>query len=87
MEEDRHFDGRARFGMGCAIVSLLVFASPAIGIFAGAFAWIFAGASVIAVDEPASPRTRQAALLTALLTIPALVVLVSLLVTAGGRGG
>jgi hypothetical protein len=78
VEEDSHFDGRARFAVGCGFLSLLVFASPAIGIIFGAFAWIFAGASVIAVDEPASPRTRRAALLAAILALPAFAVLVVL---------
>ncbi len=82
MEEDRHLDGRACFAVACGVVSVLVvFASPEIGIFFGAAALIFAGASVIAVDEgePASPRTRRTTLLAVLLTLPALVMLVVLL--------
>jgi hypothetical protein len=63
----------------------VVFLSPEIGIFFAAFAWIFAGASVIAVDEPASPRTRRTALLATLPTLPALVALVLLLLTFGER--
>jgi hypothetical protein len=85
-EEDDHFDGRARFAVGCGVVSLLVFADVAIGIFFGATALIFAGASVIAVDDPASPRTRREALLAALLTLPALVRLGLLLRSSGGSG-
>jgi hypothetical protein len=79
-EEDRHFDGRARFALGCGALSLLVFASFAIGILFAATALTFAGASVIAVDDPASPRTRRAALTAALLTLPTLAVLVLRLV-------
>jgi hypothetical protein len=86
VEEDRHFDGRARFAVGCGVASLLVFASFAIGILFGATALIFAGASVIAVDDPASPRTRRAALLAGLLTLPALAVLVLRLLSPGGSG-
>ncbi|MDX6562437.1 MAG: hypothetical protein QOD65_2251 [Gaiellales bacterium] len=86
MEEDRHLDGRACLAVACGIASLLVvFLSPEIGIFFAAFAWIFAGASVIAVDEPASPRTRRTALLATLPTLPALVALVLLLLTFGER--
>jgi hypothetical protein len=77
--EDRHFDGRARVAVVCGVASLLlVFWSPAVGIFFGAWAWILGGASVIAVDEPASPRTRRASLLAVLLALPALVALVLL---------
>jgi hypothetical protein len=79
MEEDRHLDGRACVAAACGIASLLVvFLSPEVGIFFGAFAWIFAGASVIAVDEPASPRTRRTALLALLATLPAVIALVLL---------
>jgi 4-amino-4-deoxy-L-arabinose transferase-like glycosyltransferase len=74
--EDDHFDGRARFAVGCGVLSLLVFVSFAIGILFAAPALTFAGASVIAVDDPASPRTRRAALIAALLTLPALIALV-----------
>jgi hypothetical protein len=85
-EEDDHFDGRARFAVGCGVLSLLVFADVAIGILFGATALIFAGASVIAVDDPASSRTRRAALIAALLALPSLVVLVLLLLGPGGSG-
>ena len=86
MEEDRHLDGRACLAVACGIASLLVvFLSPEIGIFFASFAWIFAGASVIAVDEPASPRTRRTALLAMLPTLPAIVALVLLLLTFGER--
>ena len=66
--------------MACGIASLLVvFLSPEVGIFFGAFAWIFAGASVTAVDDvPSSPRTRRTALLALLPTLPAIVALVLL---------
>ena len=85
MEEDRHLDGRACFAVVCGVVSLLVvFLSAGIGIFFGAAAWIFAGASVIAVDEPASPRTRRVALLAALLALPAFVALVLLVLHGFG---
>ena len=58
MEEDRHLDGRACVAVACGISSLLVvFLSPEVGIFFGAFAWIFAGASVTRVDDvPSSER-------------------------------
>ena len=83
MEEDLHLDGRACFAVACGVVSsLVVFLSAEIGIFFGAAALIFGGASVIAVDEPASPRTRRTALLAALLTLPAIVMLGVLLLTA-----
>lgn len=75
-EEDDHFDGRARFALGCGALSLLVVASFAIGMLFAATALTFAGASVIAVDDPATPRTRRAALIAALLTLPAIVALV-----------
>jgi hypothetical protein len=58
-EEDRHLDGRAQFAMGWSVASLVVFASPALGIIFGAMSLIFAGASIVSVDEPASPRTRH----------------------------
>jgi hypothetical protein len=74
-QEDDHFDGRVRFALGCGVLSLLVFASFAIGVLFAATALTFAGAGVIAVDDPASPRTRRAALIAALLTLPAVVVL------------
>ncbi len=83
MEDDRdfdpHLDGRARFALGCGVLSLLVFASFAVGVVFAAAALIFAGASVIAVDEgePAAPRTRRVALIAGLLTLPALAVLVA----------
>ena len=80
-EEDRHLDGRACVAVACGISSLLVvFLSPETGIFFGAFAWIFAGASVTRVDDvPSSPRTRRTALLALLPTLPALIALVLLL--------
>jgi hypothetical protein len=84
--EDPHLDGRTRLALACGVASLLVFASPALGIFFGAWAWIFGGASVIAVDEPAGPRTRRPALIAALVTLPALVRLVILVVTSGRPG-
>jgi hypothetical protein len=59
VEEDGHLDGRACFAMGCSVASLLVLVSPASGIFFSAMGLIFAGASVVSVDEPASPRTRR----------------------------
>jgi hypothetical protein len=77
--EDQHLDGRAVVALACGITSLLVvFWSPAIGIFFGWWAWILGGASVIAVDDPASPCTRRAALVVVLLALPAFVVLVLL---------
>ena len=59
MDEDRHLDGRACFAMGCSVASLLVLASPALGIIFSAMGLIFAGAGIVSVDEPASPRTRR----------------------------
>jgi|1185.fasta_scaffold1980334_1 hypothetical protein len=84
-EEDRHLDGRACVAVACGISSLLVvFLSPETGIFFGAFAWIFAGASVTRVDDvPSSPRTRRTALLALLPTLPALIALVLLLLKFG----
>ena len=85
MEEDRHLDGRACFAVACGVVSVpVVLASTEIGVFFGAAALIFAGASVVAVDEPASPRTRRTALVAALLTLPAIAMLVVLLRPAAG---
>jgi hypothetical protein len=85
--EDRHLDGRARFALACGIASLLVvFASSELGIFFGAFALIFAGASVIAVEDPPGPRTRRVALVAGFLTLPSLVILVILILTAGRPG-
>jgi hypothetical protein len=83
-QEDDHFDGRARFALGCGALSLLVVVSFAIGMLFAATALTFAGASVIAVDDPASPRTRRAASTAALLTLPALVALVLRLRSPGG---
>ena len=84
--ENRHLDGRARVAVVCGIASLLVFASPGAGIFFGAWAWVFAGASVIAVDEPAGPRTQRAALFAWLLTLPSFAVLLLLLLVAPPLG-
>ena len=74
-EEDRHLDGRARLAVACGVVSLLVFASPGIGIFSGAWAWIWAGAAVLGDEERASRRTWRIVAVAVLLTLPALVVL------------
>jgi hypothetical protein len=77
--ERRHLDGRAVVAAVCGVASLLVsFWSPVTGIFFGAWTWILAGASVIAVDDPASRRTRRAALLALVLALPALVAFVLL---------
>ena len=71
MEEDRHLDGRAVVGAGCAAASFLalLFSVP-VSILFGAFGLILAGASVIAVDEgePASPRTRRLALIAGIVS-------------------
>jgi hypothetical protein len=83
--EDRHLDGRAAVAVMCGIASLLVvFSSPVGGIFFGAWAWILGGASVIAVADPASPRTRRAALLAVLLAVPSVLALVLLLLFGFG---
>jgi hypothetical protein len=78
--EDRHLDGRARVAVACGGASLpaLVW-SPETGIFLGAWAFVLAGASVIAVDDPAGPCTRRVARLAALLALPSAVVLALLL--------
>jgi hypothetical protein len=68
--------------MGCSVASLLVLLSPASGIFFSAMGLIFAGASVISVDEPASPRTRRLALPAAALAAFTLVTGLALLLTA-----
>lgn len=54
--------------MGCAVLSLLVVASPGAGVFFGLMGSILASASVIAVDEPAGPRTRRVALIAGLIS-------------------
>lgn len=75
--EDRHLDGRAGVAAACGIASLLVVSSsPLGGIFFGVWAWILGGASVIAVDEPASPRTRRVALAAVILALPSIAALV-----------
>jgi hypothetical protein len=78
--EHRHLDGRAVVAVVCGIASLLAAVwSPTTGIFFGAWAWILGGASVVAVDDPASRRTHRAALLALVLALPALVAFVLLL--------
>jgi hypothetical protein len=75
VEEDRHLDGRACLAVACGVVSLLVFASTATGILFGAWAWIWAGASVLGDEERASRRTWRTVVVAVLLTLPALGVL------------
>jgi hypothetical protein len=81
-EEDTHLDGRACFALGCSVASLVVFASPALGIIFSAMGLIFAGASLISVDEPASPRTRRLAFEAAALGVLALATGLLLLLNA-----
>ena len=59
VEEDRHLDGRAQFALVWSVASLVVFASPALGIIFATMGLIFAGAGIVSVDEPASLRTRH----------------------------
>jgi hypothetical protein len=75
VEEDRHLDGRALLAVACGVVSLLVFASPGVGFFFGAWAWIWAGAAVLGDEERAGRRTWRTVTVAVLLTLPALVVL------------
>ena len=84
--DDRHLDGRARVALGCAVLSLLVVATPAAGIFFGFWGSLLAAASVIAVDEPAGPRTRHAALVAGLVAGTALAAGLILLVTTPQSG-
>ena len=86
--QDRRLDGRARVAVACGLASLpAVHECPAAGIFFGAWACLLAGASVIAVDVPAGPRTRRAARCAALLALPSVVVLVLLVLGLASPSG
>ena len=67
-----HLDGRSVVGFGCGLVSLFVLMNPLAGVFFGAFGVIFAGASVVAVDEAPTTRTRRVAAAALLLAGSAL---------------
>jgi hypothetical protein len=69
--EDRHIDARARIATGCAVLSLLVVASPLVGIYFGAMGSIFASSCLI--DDPAGPRTRRVALVAGLISLLVLI--------------
>jgi hypothetical protein len=69
--EDRRIEARARIATGCAVLSLLVVASPLVGIYFGAMGSIFAGSCLL--DGPAGPRSRRVALAAGLISLFALV--------------
>jgi hypothetical protein len=71
--------------MGCSVVSLLALVSPVSGIFS-VMGLIFAGASLVSVDEPASPRTRRLALEAAALATLTLAAGLLLLLTGTPSG-
>jgi hypothetical protein len=64
-------DGRAGFGLGSALASLLVFINPGAGIFFGLVGAVFAVASIISTDNPPTPRTRRIALIAAVISVAA----------------
>ena len=72
--------------MGCAVLSLLVVASPGAGVFFGLMGSILASASVIAVDEPAGPRTRRVAFVAGLISALAFAADVIVLYTSPQSG-
>jgi len=86
VEEEDHLDGRARFALGCAALSLLALVDFGLGFFFALLGAIFAGASVIAVDEPAGPRTRRFALVAGLICAIVLALTLVLILRAPQSG-
>jgi phosphatidylserine synthase len=79
---DDYLDGRARFAAGCAVLALVVLlVSTPWGIFFGVLGAIFAGASLLSVDEPPTPRTRRVALVSVAISVAAVAISLAIALT------
>jgi hypothetical protein len=78
--DDRRIDAKARIATACAVLSVLVFTSPVVGIYFGAMGSIYTLSCLI--DESAGCRTRRVALVAGSISLLAILVGVIALITA-----